>query len=561
MGRSSRRSPLRHVARLAARGAGVTAAILVLLLAPATASAHPLGNFTINHYAGLTIGRTAIAIDLVIDKAEIPAFQDRQAADQDADGEVSDEEAATWAQSSCETILGQLHLTVGGAAVTPSLLDDTIAFLPGVGGLSTLRLECQMNAMPSAAIDAATRITFADTSFAERIGWREVVATGAGTLLDTHGLPATSPSKRLTAYPADMIGKPLDIRSATVDARPDPAATSNSPAGAAASAAPVAVSAAGAVPGGVASELPDVISSALSGPLSPLVWLGALGAAFIVGAFHAITPGHGKTVMAAYLVGTKGSPAHAVGLGLSVAVSHTLGILALAVVVIAAEGALPPDVIARTTPVIAAGSIVVIGGLMLLSQIRQRRAGRRAAIGSDHVHEHGTEHGHVAAHEHVTSRAHGQEAEHDHDGQSAHGHDHPHPSHANAPTADHSHGGIAHSHVPAGGATLTWRGLFALGLTGGLIPSTSALVILLGSIVAGRTVLGLVLVVVFGLGMASVMSAVGLAMVFARGRLDRVSGATRLGRVATAVPLLAAVAVTGIGLVLTWSAVAGQPVF
>jgi ABC-type nickel/cobalt efflux system permease component RcnA len=514
----------------------VTAAILVLLLAPASASAHPLGNFTINHYAGLTIGRDEIAIDLVIDEAEIPAFQDRQRADQDADGEVSDDEAATWARSACQTIVGGLRLTVGGATITPSLQDDTIEFLPGVGGLSTLRLGCQLNATPPAAIDAQTRITFADTSFSERIGWREVVATGAGTLLDTHGLPATSPSQRLTVYPADMIAKPLDIRTATIDARPDAAAASNTPAAAAVSPAPVAApalsAAIGAVPGGVAGELPDVILSALSGPLSPLVWLGALGAAFLVGAFHAITPGHGKTMLAAYLVGTKGSPAHAVGLGLSVAVSHTLGILALALVVIAAESALPPDVIARTTPVIAAASIVVIGGLMLLSQIRQRRARRRATGADDHDHDH----------------------EHEHE----HGQDHGHDDGADHV---HTHGGIAHSHVPAAGATLTWRGLFALGLTGGLIPSTSALVILLGSIVAGRTVLGLVLVVVFGLGMASVMSAVGLAMVVARGRLDRVSGSTRLGRVATAVPLLAAVAVTGIGLVLTWSAVAGQPVF
>jgi ABC-type nickel/cobalt efflux system permease component RcnA len=188
-------------------------------------------------------------------------------------------------------------------------------------------------------------------------------------------------------------------------------------------------------------------------------------------------------------------------------------------VVIAAEGALPPDVIARTLPVIAAASIVVIGGLMLSGQVRQRVAARR----SSHDHEHDHEHDH--AHEH-----------------------------------EHDHGGGSHSHVPPAGATLTWRGLFALGLTGGLVPSASALVLLLGSIVAGRAALGLVLVVVFGLGMASVMSAVGLAMVFARGRLDRIPHSSRFGSIATAIPLVASIAVIGIGLVLTWSAVAGTPV-
>jgi ABC-type nickel/cobalt efflux system permease component RcnA len=124
---------------------------------------------------------------------------------------------------------------------------------------------------------------------------------------------------------------------------------------------------------------------------------------------------------------------------------------------------------------------------------------------------------------------------------------------------EHSHGGRPHRHAPAPGTTLSWRSLFALGLTGGLVPSTSALFILVGAIVAGRTLLGLVLVVAFGFGMASVMTAVGLAMVFARTRLDRVPRSTSLGRFASFVPLVASVAVVGIGLVLTWTAIAGRP--
>jgi ABC-type nickel/cobalt efflux system permease component RcnA len=309
-----------------------------------------------------------------------------------------------------------------------------------------------------------------------------------------------------------MLAQPLDLRTATITARPGVAGPASPPPAPA-----VAISAGGAVPGGVAGDLPPILSEALSGDLSLLVWLGALATAFVIGALHAITPGHGKTVMAAYLVGTRGSPAQAVGLGLSVAVSHTLGILGLALVVIAAEGALPPEVIARTLPVIAAASIVVIGGLMLIGQVRQRLAARRSSHDHDHDHVHGQRH-------------------------------------------EHDHGGGSHSHVPPVGTTLTWRGLFALGLTGGLIPSASALVLLLASVVAGRAVLGLALVVVFGLGMASVMSVVGLAMVFARGRLDRIPRSSRFGSIATAVPLVASIAVIGIGLVLTWSAVAGTPV-
>jgi ABC-type nickel/cobalt efflux system permease component RcnA len=124
----------------------------------------------------------------------------------------------------------------------------------------------------------------------------------------------------------------------------------------------------------------------------------------------------------------------------------------------------------------------------------------------------------------------------------------------------HSHGGVRHTHLPPTGSSLSWRGLFALGLAGGLIPSTSALLILLGSMAAGRAAFGLVLVVAFGLGMALVMSTVGLAMILARSRLDRMPSRSALGRLAAVAPLLASVAVLTLGVVLTWQAVAGRPV-
>src|SRR4029077_992631 len=120
--------------------------------------------------------------------------------------------------------------------------------------------------------------------------------------------------------------------------------------------------------------------------------------------------------------------------------------------------------------------------------------------------------------------AHALAAAHDHEHEHDHGHEHE--------PAVHSHGGGAHSHVPSDGSTLSWRGLFALGLAGGLIPSTSALFILLGSIVAGRPAFGFLLVVIFGLGMAAVMSGVGLTIVLARGRLDRVPSSSGVGRAA-----------------------------
>jgi len=189
---------------------------------PAAVAAHPLGNFTINHYAGLTIAPDRVDVDIVIDKAEIPAFQDRQDADTDGDGSVSDEEAAAWATTACAELGPDLHLALRGTTLALTGAGDSISFPPGAGGLSTLRLECPFTATLSQAISGPTTLTFSDTSFAERIGWREIVATGNGTTLDTHGLPATSPSQKLTAYPADLIAQPLDIRSATIAVRPGP---------------------------------------------------------------------------------------------------------------------------------------------------------------------------------------------------------------------------------------------------------------------------------------------------------------------------------------------------
>lgn len=488
--------------------------------APVTAAAHPLGNFTINHAAELRVAPDRIDVELVIDMAEIPTFQERQEMDADEDGSVGDAEAAAWADATCRTLAGTVELARDGTRLALAEPAASISFPPGTGGLSTLRLTCRASAPLDPPIDGLSTVTFADPSFAERIGWREIVAIGVGTTLDPGGLPAVSPSAKLTAYPPELVAAPLDIRSATIVVLPAPAAPVNSPEPSAPAAnGPGGASAVsgGAVPGG-AGDLPAIFRST---DLTPFVLLASLATAVVIGAGHALTPGHGKTLMAAYLVGSRGTAVHAVGLGLSVAVSHTLGILVLALIVLGAGSVLPPEVVYRITPVIAAVSIVAIGGWMLAGEVR-RRARRPAEAADEHGHEH--DHGHDQTHEH-----------------------------------EHSHGGVPHSHLSPSGSTLTWRGLFVLGLAGGLVPSTSALLILLGSIAAGRPAFGLVLVVAFGLGMAAVMTGVGLAMILARGRLDRLPRASALGRLAAAAPLVASVAVFGLGIVLTWQAIAANP--
>ena len=342
---------------------------------------------------------------------------------------------------------------------------------------------------------------------------------------------------------------------ASASARPvTPVATA--PSVEAAARAPASASVPGGVTGG---ELPSIFRSA---DLSPIVLLVSILTAGALGAGHALTPGHGKTLMAAYLVGTRGTPLHAAGLGLSVTVSHTLGILVLAAVVVGAQGFLPPDTVVRSAPVIAAISIVAIGGWMLFGEGRRRWRARAAsaAVAHEHVHAHGDDH--APEHDHATRpvtttptttpTARPRPRPHSDD----HGHDA-----TPAIPGEHSHGGVTHSHLPPAGTTISWRSLFVLGLAGGLIPSTSALLILLGSIAAGRPAFGFVLVVAFGLGMALVMGGIGLALVLARGRLDRVDAGSPLGRASGFVPLAAAVLVFGLGLYLTIQAVAGTATF
>ena len=384
-----------------------------------------------------------------------------------------------------------------------------------------MRIECAFVApLGLDAADERPIVTFEDLSYPDRIGWREIVATGDGVAIDAGGLPTTSPSLRLTPYPADLLASRSTSgrrRSPSAPAEPLPGATT-----APAADDPIAAGNPGAVPGGIGAELPTIFREVDLTPLSSLL---SIVTAFALGAGHALTPGHGKTLMAAYLVGTRGTPLHAAGLGLSVTISHTIGILVLAALVVGAQGLLPPDVVVRAAPVVAAVTIAAIGGWMLFARGPATQVASRTAIPRDH--------------------------------------DARPPSTTTSTTTpdEHTHGGVRHSHLPPAGATLSWRGLFALGLAGGLIPSTSALFILLGSIVAGRPAFGFVLVVVFGLGMAAVMAAVGLAMVVARDRLDRLPSSSGLGRVARNAPLAAAVVVLGFGAYLTVQALGGQPVF
>jgi ABC-type nickel/cobalt efflux system permease component RcnA len=502
----------------------IAPALLVALAAPAVVQAHPLGNFTINHYAGVVVAADEVRLDVVIDLAEIPTFQERRRLDADADGEVSDLELGAAREPECRALAPLLELAVDRQAVPLRLAAAGLTLPPGAGGLPTMRLVCGFVAPLPGGIGAGRTVAFADRSHPGQLGWREIVVAGDGVTVTGPGLLDASISRRLTDYPADRLASPLAMDA--VEFRAQPGGPALEPF-VAPDAGPVdgeagtgradvrAPAAAAPVPGGIGTDLPAVFQAR---DLSPAVVLAALGAALALGAGHALTPGHGKALIAAYLVGRRGSARHAAALGLSVSASHTLGILALAALIAGAGASLPADVVVRWMPVVAALAITGVGAWMLAGELRRRRAGERRLATQEHEHAHGHRHGHPGG-------------------------------------GPDDRGAGDDQAMPA--TTVTWRSLFALGLAGGMVPSTSALVILLGAIAAGRPAFGIVLVLAFGLGMAGVMAGLGFALVLGRDRVARLAAHGRLGTVAPWAPLAAAVLVLALGVWLTAQAAAG----
>jgi ABC-type nickel/cobalt efflux system permease component RcnA len=232
--------------------------------------------------------------------------------------------------------------------------------------------------------------------------------------------------------------------------------------------------------------------------------------------------------MGAYLVGSRGTALHAIALGLAVTVSHTLGIVVLAALILQARD-LAPELFNTIAPVVSGVAVIAIGAWLLLGQLRAY-LGRRAARKSDQEHEPG--------HDHANEQTHAPGHRHDAFGR----------------------------HLPVGSedlvaAPIGWRSLFVLGLAGGLIPSTNALIILLAAINVDRPAYGLILVVAFGLGMAFVLGGVGLVLVFAREHAHRLPAAPSLGRLATYLPLGAACLIFALGIWLTSQAIGGGPAF
>lgn len=425
---------------------------LVGLVLPTAALAHPLGNFTVNRYSEIALSGERVYVRYALDLAEIPAFQ-----------EGSRVRAAGFPDS----VAAGLVLELDGRRVTLEALQHTITARPGAGGLDTVRFDAVFAAPPDAQGRA---LAFRDLNFERRLGWKEVVVSAsAGARLVSSDVPTTSVSDALNAYPGDLLSSPLDVTTARIAYEPGEGS-------------------------GMAPTLASRrVEPASSGGFESLITRDDLGLGVIVvsllvamfwGAAHALTPGHGKAIVAGYLVGSRGRPRHALLLGLIVTATHTAGVFALGLVTLVLSRFIVPE---RLYPwlTLASGLLVVgVGATVLAARVRGRRA---------HAH---------------------------------HGHQH-----------------HAHPHETGYGR----RGLLGVGVAAGLLPCPSALVVLLSAIALHRIGFGLALIVAFSIGLAATITTIGLLAVLARRAFSRLSLDGRLVRALPAASALVILAV-GVGI-------------
>jgi nickel/cobalt transporter (NicO) family protein len=500
--------------------AGLLAAV-VLAVSAGGAEAHPLGNFSVNHLSTVSISADRVDVRYVLDQAEIPTVQERGVP------------RAELLERKLAEVERGLALAVDGQPTAMRTVGvPRLRFPPGAGGLETTRLEVRF----TAALKGPQQVFLRDESFADRVGWKAIVsAPGDGTAVRTEA-PSGDPTNGLRRYPEGLLDSPLDRREASFAVSPGDGTLA---APRAEGSEQVSTSRNGG------DGFAAIFEQAASGEGVLFVLLLA---AFGWGALHALSPGHGKAMVAAYLVGTKGKPRHAVALGATVTVAHTIGVFALGLVTLALSQYLLPEDLYPWLNLVSGLLVVVIGAGVLRSRVRWARHEPEHGHGHEQHHEH---HGHGHAHHHQSlSRAglqhfmdHLRGREHGHGQAHAHGHAH------------------AHHHPHADDDTVTKRSLIGLGTAAGLIPCPSALVVLLGAIAQHEVALGLLLIVAFSLGLAGTLTGLGLAVVYARRLLPRLGG-LRLGtggtaglrRVASALPAASALVIVGVGCLLTANA-------
>lgn len=508
---------------------------LVLVVLPAApASAHPLGNFSVNQLHALALYPDRIDLRASVDVAELPTVQEKSTVDRSGDGTADAAELRAYAERACADLAGKLDVAIDSDRLRWSVKRPTFLYQAGSAGLPTSRLDCELTA--SADLSRARTVRLDNHYMVDRAGWREIIATGDGVRLIDPPVPAVSRSGGdLRSYPERLLASPPDVRSVALRVAP------GSSSGAAASGS--------TVDGSSGSWATRLVSSgerrldAFVGERGqgPLVGLLAVLLALTLGAAHAALPGHGKTIMAAYLAGRRGRARDAVAVGGVVTATHTGGVLAVGLLLTTVAGLVGEAVLGWLG--VVSGSVVVGVGAAMLVGLRRRRGGWLSGHGHSHgpSPDSGQAHSRPAAPEDGRGSSHGNHVHtHDrhrrsHGGHSGDGHQPPRDGHqpprgrrshggrshdGRSHDDGHSHGGHEHSHDghQHDDRRPSRLGIAGIGIAGGLVPSPSALIVLLGAIALGRTWFGVLLVLAYGLGMAATLTAAGLALVGLQGR-------------------------------------------
>ena len=533
---------MKRILAIGATGLGLGAGLV--LLTPATpASAHPLGRFSVNQLQSLSLHPDRIDLRATVDLAELPTVQDRSTVDTSGDGTADEAELQAYAEKACNELSGKLDVAIDADRLRWSLKRPTFIYQAGAAGLQTSRLDCELTV--AADLSRPREIRLDNHYLVDRVGWREITAVGDGVKLIDPPVPAVSRSgSDLRSYPAELLASPPDVRSVVLRVEPGsggPAAASST----------VDKSDGGSWTTRLVSAGEEQLNAFVGERgQGPLVGLLAVLLALTLGAAHAALPGHGKTIMAAYLAGKRGRARDAVAVGGVVTATHTGGVLVVGLLLTTFAGLVGEAVLAWLG--VASGILVAAVGLVMLIGLRRKGHGH-GWLGHGHSHSHGSGH----SHDHGPGHSHAHGSDHSHDHGSGHSHDHTddgrmrrgstHDNHAHRHDVDthahasdghdHANGEHTHEHAPEGhehaghaghadhghadhghghrheDARPSRLGIAGIGIAGGLVPSPSALIVLLGAVALGRTWFGVLLVVAYGLGMAATLTAAGLALV------------------------------------------------
>jgi nickel/cobalt transporter (NicO) family protein len=521
-----------------------------------------LGNFTINQYCGLHIASNRIDVHYVVVFGQLPALRELHLADTNSDGVTTPAERDAYLAKLAANYARGLAVVVDGAAL-PLALQRLSSSLPGEQAGFSLRFDVDFSGQVPQATHAR-HLAFTNTNYPGRIGWHEIAVRGADgiSLYDssafgnslTDGLSAT-PQSLPPAGALDEREAQLSFVSGLAPAQSTALRMRASAPDRVATATPAT---AHAPTGDWLSIQTRRLLDLVSGPSVPLrIKLLALLGALILGALHAFSPGHGKTVVGAYLIGSRGTPRHAAFLGLIVTVTHTLGVFLLGFGTLFAANYVVPERLFPVITIISGLMVVGIGATLLVQRIRSRAPG---AMDARYDYVDMPVHGALVLSPAMAPfsmrahhRAHG---DHDH-GHHAHADDVGHAHHHDHGTGGlvHSHGGTVHSHLPPIGADerITVRSLLALGVSGGLLPCPSAMVLLLAAVALNKTALGLLLVVAFSVGLAATLTLVGVLFLYARRLVPQIGGH---GRWARQLPIASAAVITLVGVAICYGALA-----